>query len=63
MPKRRTKWRVGDLVTDKDYPGEGYGVLVGILDLRTRNPFIIKCTHGTLYYSKKRMEEEIMKVA
>jgi hypothetical protein len=63
MPKRESKWKVGDLLTDKDYPGEGFGILVAINDLRTKEPYIIECDHGTIRYSKKMMKEEIVKVA
>lgn len=63
MPKRRNKWNVGDLVTDREYPGEGFGVIVAINDLRTKEPFAIKCVHGIIRYSKKMMKEDILKVA
>ena len=64
MPKRKSKWKVGDLLTDKHYPGDGYGVLVGILDLRLREPYVIECAyHGTIRMTKKEMEETVIKVA
>ena len=63
MPKRRSNWKVGDLVTDREYPGEGFGIIIAINDLRTKEPFVIKCVHGTIRYSKKMMKEDIMKVA
>jgi hypothetical protein len=64
MPKHRSKWKVGDLLTDKLYPGDGYGVLVEILDLRLREPYVIECAwHGTIRMTKKEMEETVIKVA
>ena len=64
MPERKNKWKVGDLLTDKEYPGEGFGVLVQILDLRLREPYVIECAyHGTIRMTKKEMEETVMKVA
>ena len=63
MPERKSKWKVGDLLTDKDYPGEGFGVLVEILDLRLREPYVIECDHGTIRMGKRTMEETVVKVA
>ena len=62
MPKRRSKWKVGDLLTDKDYPGEAFGVLVAVKDLRTKEPYVIECDHGTIRMSEREMEERVIKV-
>ena len=60
MPKRRRKlprlrklFKVGDLVTDREYPGEGFGIIIAINDLRTKEPFVIVCDHGTIRMTKK----------
>jgi hypothetical protein len=63
MPKRKSKWKVGDLLTDKDYPGDGFGVLVEILDLRLREPYVIECAHGTIRMDKYTMEKTVVKIA
>ena len=63
MPKCRSKWKIGDLLTDKDFPGEGYGVLVQILDLSLREPYVIECDHGTIRMTERMKEETVIKVA
>lgn len=63
MPKRKSKWKVGDLLTDREWPGEGFGVIVQILDLRLKDPYLVSCNHGDVWLSKKTVEEECVKVA
>ena len=35
--------QVGDLIKDRRWPDDGYGIIVFIGDKRTRNPYLVWC--------------------
>jgi len=51
--------KVGDLIREKQYPTDQYGIIVEIGDLRTKEPYKVYCPgHGKVVAFKKKYIQE-----
>jgi hypothetical protein len=48
---------IGDLITDLQWPEDGIGVILNIIDRRKKEPYLVLCTDGKSHWFSKNYIE------
>jgi hypothetical protein len=51
--------KVGDLIRDRQWTNDGYGLILDVLDRRKKEPYLVLCVDGKPHWlPKKYIERE-----
>jgi len=50
--------KAGDLIRDKQWPNDGYGVIAKVIDRRRKEPYLVLCANGKLEWLPKEYIEK-----